>query len=163
MVCVFVPARFHARMRKGFDNYSLGTVQKPPDLFSWNDSSRQMTTCRVIGAVLVLVFGYLYLRRHLLAPLSAMHRTAIALAEKSYGRRVGDVQGVEEVHALAATLDTMAAAIEADLQEREQVQQALRQARARAEVAAETKAIFLANMSHEIRTPMNAKIGRAHV
>jgi len=47
VVCVFVPARFHARMRKGFDNYCLGTVQKPPDLFSWNDSSRQMTTCRV--------------------------------------------------------------------------------------------------------------------
>jgi hydroxymethylpyrimidine/phosphomethylpyrimidine kinase len=46
---------------------------------------------------------------------------------------------VEEVHALAATIDTMAAAIEADLQQREQVQQALRQARARAEVAAETK------------------------
>ena len=117
----------------------------------------------LVGAVLVLVSGYLYLRRHLLAPLSAMHRTAVALAEKSYGRRVGDVQGVEEVHALAATLDTMAAAIEADLQQREQVQQALRQARARAEVAAETKAIFLANMSHEIRTPMNAIIGMAYL
>jgi signal transduction histidine kinase len=70
---------------------------------------------------------------------------------------------VEEVHALAATIDTMAAAIEADLQQREQVQQALRQARARAEVAAETKAIFLANMSHEIRTPMNAIIGMAYL
>ena len=42
------------------------------------------------------------------------------------------------------------------------MQQALRQARARAEVAAETKAIFLANMSHEIRTPMNAIIGMAY-
>ncbi len=117
----------------------------------------------LIGAVAVLLFGYLYLRRHLLAPLTAMHRTAIALAEKSYGQRVGDVQGVEEVHALATTLDTMAAAIEADLQQREQVQRALRQARARAEVAAETKAIFLANMSHEIRTPMNAIIGMAYL
>ena len=117
----------------------------------------------LLGAALVLFSGYLYLRRHLLAPLSAMHRTAIALAEKSYGRRVGDVLGVEEVHALAATIDTMAAAIETDLKEREQVQQALRQARARAEVAAETKAIFLANMSHEIRTPMNAIIGMAYL
>ena len=62
MVCVFVPARFHARMRTGFDNYCLGTVQKPPDLFSWNDSSRQMTTCRVNALILWLkgadMYGY---------------------------------------------------------------------------------------------------------
>jgi signal transduction histidine kinase len=117
----------------------------------------------LVGAMFVLVFGYHYLKRHLLAPLTAMHRTAIALAEKSYSQRVGDVQGVEEVHALAATIDSMASAIEADLEQRELVQRALRQARARAEVAAETKAIFLANMSHEIRTPMNAIIGMAHL
>jgi len=114
-------------------------------------------------AFAVLLFGYYYLKRHLLAPLTAMHHTAIALAEKSYGQRVGDVQGVEEVHALANTIDSMAAAIEADLEQRELVQRALRQARAKAEVAAETKAIFLANMSHEIRTPMNAIIGMAYL
>ena len=117
----------------------------------------------LMGAFGVLLFGYYYLRRHVLAPLTAMHRTAIALAEKSYGQRVGDVQGVEEVHALANTIDSMAAAIEADLEQRELVQRALRQARAKAEVAAETKAIFLANMSHEIRTPMNAIIGMAYL
>ena len=117
----------------------------------------------LMGAFAVLLFGYYYLKRHLLAPLTAMHRTAIALAEKSYGQRVGDVQGVEEVHALANTIDSMASAIEADLEQRELVQRALRQARARAEVAAETKAIFLANMSHEIRTPMNAIIGMAYL
>src|SRR5574343_1110045 len=117
----------------------------------------------LMGAFAVLLFGYYYLRRHLLAPLTAMLSPAIALAEKSYGQRVGDVQGVEEVHALANTIDSMAAAIEADLEQRELVQRALRQARAKAEVAAETKAIFLANMSHEIRTPMNAIIGMAYL
>ncbi len=117
----------------------------------------------LVGAAFVLIFGYHYLKHHLLAPLTAMHRTAIALAEKSYGQRVGDLHGVEEVHALAGTIDSMAAAIEADLEQRELVQRALRQARARAEVAAETKAIFLANMSHEIRTPMNAIIGMAYL
>ncbi len=117
----------------------------------------------LIGAIAVLVFGYYYLRRHLLAPLTAMHHTAIALAEKSFGERIGDVQGVEEVHALANTIDSMASAIEADLEQRETAQRALREARARAEVAAEAKAIFLANMSHEIRTPMNAIIGMAYL
>ena len=117
----------------------------------------------LIGAIAVLLFGYYYLKHHLLAPLTAMHRTAIALAAKSFGERIGDVQGVEEVHALATTIDSMAGAIEADLEQREQVQRALRQARARAEEAAEAKAIFLANMSHEIRTPMNAIIGMAYL
>ncbi|MFN4326597.1 MAG: response regulator [Azonexus sp.] len=117
----------------------------------------------LIGAIAVLVFGYYYLRRHLLAPLTAMHRTAIALAGKSFGERIGDVQGVEEVHALANTIDSMASAIERDLEQREAAQCALREARARAEVAAEAKAIFLANMSHEIRTPMNAIIGMAYL
>jgi two-component system sensor histidine kinase/response regulator len=57
----------------------------------------------------------------------------------------------------------MAAAIEADIAQRELVQRSLRQARARAEVAAEAKSIFLANMSHEIRTPMNAILGMAYL
>lgn len=117
----------------------------------------------LVWAVFVLIFGYYYLKRNLLAPLTSLHQTALALAEKSYGQRVGDIHGVEEVHALATTIDSMATAIEADLAQRELVQRALRQARARAEVAAETKAIFLANMSHEIRTPMNAIIGMAYL
>ncbi|WP_295003312.1 response regulator [uncultured Dechloromonas sp.] len=117
----------------------------------------------LVWSVFVLIFGYYYLKRNLLAPLTSLHRTALALAEKSYGQRVGDIHGVEEVHSLATTIDSMATAIEADLAQRELVQRALRQARARAEVAAETKAIFLANMSHEIRTPMNAIIGMAYL
>lgn len=117
----------------------------------------------LLGAGAVLVISYNYLKKHLLAPLTALHQTAIALSKKNFNQRVGDLQGVEEVRALAATIDSMAAAIEADLEQRELVQRALRQARARAEVAAETKSIFLANMSHEIRTPMNAILGMAYL
>ena len=117
----------------------------------------------LVWSVFVLIFGYYYLKRNLLAPLTSLHQTALALADKSYGQRVGDIHGVEEVHSLATTIDSMASAIEEDLAQRELVQRALRQARARAEVAAETKAIFLANMSHEIRTPMNAIIGMAYL
>ena len=111
----------------------------------------------------VLAVSYRYLQKHLLDPLGMLHRTALALSAKSYGERVGDVRGVEEVQSLATTIDSMAAAIEDDLGQRESAQRALTEARARAEVATEAKSIFLANMSHEIRTPMNAILGMAYL
>ncbi|KAB2926204.1 MAG: response regulator [Dechloromonas sp.] len=111
----------------------------------------------------VLLASYRYLERHLLDPLTTLHAAAMALAGKSFGQRIGDVHGVEEVQSLATTLDGMAASIETELRQREAAQDELSEARARAEVATEAKSIFLANMSHEIRTPMNAILGMAYL
>lgn len=46
-----------------------------------------------------------------------------------------------------------------DISDRRDMEEALKDAKERAENAAATRATFLANMSHEIRTPMNAIIG----
>ncbi|MBR7799833.1 PAS domain S-box protein [Undibacterium fentianense] len=50
-----------------------------------------------------------------------------------------------------------------DLSARHKMEQDLREAKVRAELAAAAKNTFLANMSHEIRTPMNAVIGFTEV
>jgi PAS domain S-box-containing protein len=49
--------------------------------------------------------------------------------------------------------------LQAEIEQREQVQGELRQAKELADTANQAKSAFLANMSHELRTPLNAVIG----
>ncbi len=50
-----------------------------------------------------------------------------------------------------------------DVTDRKNMEEALAQAKQRAEEASEAKSRFLANMSHELRTPLNAVLGFAEV
>jgi signal transduction histidine kinase len=56
-----------------------------------------------------------------------------------------------------------AMAVLRDIPERKQLEEALREAKSRAEAIAKANALFLSSMGQEIRTPVNAIVGMAQV
>jgi signal transduction histidine kinase/ActR/RegA family two-component response regulator len=70
---------------------------------------------------------------------------------------------IKEISIAQAEMHEKAIQLEAEIAERQKVQEALQVAKEEAEAASKAKSLFLANMSHELRTPLNGVIGMAQL
>ncbi|MCK6396801.1 histidine kinase dimerization/phospho-acceptor domain-containing protein, partial [Zoogloea sp.] len=125
---------------------------------------RNWIVAAIIGmtaTVLLALRGVRSVRQKVLRPIEDMCAVTDQLARGQYDVRLTGEDEVQEIQTLRTTFNSMADAIERDIDDRENIGRELQEARARAEAATQAKSLFLANMSHEIRTPLNAVIGMA--
>ena len=111
------------------------------------------------GVVLLALAGVAVICVRVTRDLSELGRAARRFGAGEYREAISTASPIEEVRALAASMETAREQIQSDMQLREDLNHQMERARSEAELAARTKAQFLANMSHEIRTPLNGIIG----
>jgi diguanylate cyclase (GGDEF)-like protein len=110
------------------------------------------------GIFFILVAGtlVLLLRRTTLAPLSELTKASGRITTGDYAARVPVKNRADELGAVSAAFNEMAATVEEHTRRLESANRELKQAN-------RMKSEFLANMSHELRTPLNVIIGFSEV
>src|SRR3954447_316038 len=122
------------------------------DALKDRDEALLVAQLAILGLTLLVgVAGFLVAARLAVRPLGQLVDATRRIAGGHYGQRAR-VSAVAELEQLAGDFNSMAEAVERDIEYREGARRA-------AEQAEREEAEFLANMSHEIRTPMNAVIG----
>lgn len=99
--------------------------------------------CALAAGLVLLVMVWLLLR-----PLQRVNRGMRRIARGQYGLRVRE-SGSRELRELSGSLNTMAQAIEENVENLEQV--------------AEDRKVFIANMAHEMKTPLTSILGFADI
>lgn len=115
---------------------------------------------RVIGLIAftaVAIFGLIFVVIQSVASIRRLGQVTEQLAQGNLKARAS-TNTVNEVAAVGTVMNTMAARMEALIDELEEQVQEAEAARSEAERSDRVKSAFLASMSHELRTPLNSVI-----